>query len=155
MSLNWDISKVKNKDDVCYERKTIDGVEDDYLSTVTEQLIWSTMIVDLPGITEANAAEVWERINMYEMCCGPMRYNYDTETKKRTPVYFTKKDILNHVGLSTNVSSKTRKQFLTKLGVFAIEHATGKRRISDQNAKGPLVPDEVKPAGLESTQSVS
>jgi hypothetical protein len=154
MSLNWNLMKIKNHDKVCYEKRTEDGVEDDYLSITTDQLIWATMIVDLRGITPENAAEFWDRLSMYEKCCGPMRFNYDTETKQRTPIYFTKQDVINHIGLDTNVSPTTRAQFLKKLGMFAIEHATGKRRISTTNAKGPLVLDEVQPAdGIQPTQS--
>jgi len=153
MSLNWDLTKIKNGDEICWEERVEDGHKDTYLKVSTDQLIWATMIVDLRGITADNAAEFWDRLNMYEKCCGPMRFNYDTETKQRTPVYYTKKDIIDHIGLSTNVSPTTRLQFLKKLGRLTIEHLTGKHRISEQNAKGPLVADEVKPAGIESTQS--
>ena len=156
MSLNWDLTKIKNRDKVCYERRVEDGVEDEYLKISTDQLIWATMIVDLRDITADNTAEFWDRLHMYEQCCGPMRFHYDTDTKKRTPVYFTKQDVINHIGLSTNASNTTRKQFLTKLGKMTIEHHTGKRRISESNAKGPLIldPDEVKPAnGITPTQS--
>lgn len=155
MSLNWDLSKVKNHDKLCYEdRAEEDGSVASYLTTTTEQLIWSTMIVDLRGITPDNAAEFWDRLSMYEKCCGPMRFNYDTESKKRTPVYYTKQDVINHIGLSTNVSPTTRAQFLKKLGQMAIEHATGKRRISTTLAKGPLVAEEIQPAdGIVPTQS--
>jgi hypothetical protein len=139
MSLNWNLSKIKNVDDVCWERRTEDGVEDDYLSIKTDSLIWACMAIELSGITEANAAEFWDRISLWEQVSGPFRRNASG------PVYFTKRDIIDHIGISTNVGNKSRSFFLKKLSDVALEKLTGRRNFKLQNLRGPLLlDDEVK-----------
>jgi hypothetical protein len=137
MALHWNVEKVKDHDRICWEKRIVDGVEDDYLSVRTDSLIWGCLAVDLSGITEANAAEFWERISLWEKVVGASR------GRDGQPVYFTKQDIIDHIGLYTNVSNKSRAHFVKKLSSVALEKLTGKRKISTTPVKGPLVADEV------------
>lgn len=141
MSLNWNVSKVKES--VCWEKRTEDGVEEDYLTVRTDSLIWGCLAVDLSGITEANAAEFWDRIWLWEKVAGASR-GHDGQ-----PVYFTKQDIIDHIGLYTNVSNKSRAHFIKKLSSVALEKLTGRRRISNVAIKGPLVADDIATTTIE------
>jgi hypothetical protein len=137
MGLNWNVGKIKNQDNICWEKRTVDGVEDDYLATRTDALIWGCLAIDMSGITDANAAEFYDRINLWEKVAGASRRS------SSGPVFFTKQDIIDHIGLYTNVSNKSRPYFLKKLCSVALENLTGRRKISSTTVKGPLVADDV------------
>jgi hypothetical protein len=150
MALSWNVSKVKDVDSVCWEKRTENGVEDEYLAVRTDALIWACMAVELSGITESNAAEFWDRLSLWEQVSGPFRRTGSG------PIYFTKRDVFEHIGLYTNVSNKSRSFYLKKLSDIALEKLTGRRNFKTQNLRGPLVLDEevtIKHGELHSTVS--
>lgn len=101
MSLNWNLTKIRNRDVVCWER---DEHGCNNISGVTHTIILRTMAVDLGEVTEKNIDE-W----LFRMRCLARVYGDDGWTN------IVREQLQNHIGLSTNVSSKTRKQFIARM----------------------------------------
>ena len=83
MSLNFDLSKIENRQSVCFD-------EDGYMRPVTEAIIWTTMAVGMGNITEKNWTEFWARYEVMRRVDG-------------TKTFFQASDVKNHIGLHTNV----------------------------------------------------
>lgn len=108
MALTWDASKVKNWSD--------------QNAQISDQIIWCMMFTGTPAITEANAQELYARIHLMEHLQGTFLSNADTGE----PIYIGLADIKARIGLSTNVSSMTRGQFVKqKLDHFFAETLRG------------------------------
>jgi hypothetical protein len=72
------------------------------LSPTTSALIWSLHAVHVSRVSEKNYVMVFERISMLENVMGPaMRDGYGRAK------YMTLSDIHAHIGLYTNVATKT------------------------------------------------
>lgn len=80
---------------------------------VTDTLIFATMIVGMGEITEKNAAEFWDRLDLIQHLNGPLMDGTDSEGKS-TPVAVTFEDVQNHIGLRTNVALETWAKFLKR-----------------------------------------
>lgn len=103
MSLDWNITKVANKDTVCFNYpEGEDGPRQ--LRQITENLIWATIAVDLGNITAKNIDEWLVRLQIVARVSGS-----DTYTS------ILRSDLENHIGLSTNVTTCTRAGFLRKM----------------------------------------
>lgn len=89
MSLNWDVRDVENSDTVCFHE--VDGER--RLRPVTEALIFGCMGIGIGEITKNNWKEVHKRHCLLGGLMG-------------VPTKFTEQDIVNHIGLSTNVFPK-------------------------------------------------
>lgn len=104
MALNFDVSKIKD-----YQRVTTDPANKSKWHPVTDALIWKTMSVDLGSITEKNIDE-WEyRLKVLRLMDGP---EFEHHGKK---VCLTREDLEMHIGLVTNVTTKSRKQWLARI----------------------------------------
>jgi hypothetical protein len=107
MSLNWDISEIDDFKNKCvYQAERDDpsaGIKkgDDMISGVTDALIWATMSVGIPKITEENWQKFFARLNFYERLFSPWR-RLDGK-----PFYFKPEDVQMHIGLKTNVPPET------------------------------------------------
>lgn len=101
MSLNYDLTKIKDFKAlyICEENEQ----EECQLNPTTERLIFLSMEVDLGEISEKNVDEWLVRLEMMRM----------VGWAPRTPI--TRADIERHIGLRTNVASKTRAGYKTKL----------------------------------------
>jgi hypothetical protein len=110
MSLDWNLTKIKNSEEVCWE-KNEDGT--DKLNPVTESLIWLTMAIDIGSITEENQSDFYCRIAMYEKLFGTMLSYWKDSEKISVPI--TPEDIHNHIGLSTNVGKGTDAAFRKRI----------------------------------------
>lgn len=110
MSLNWNLSRIANKDTVCY-RDHGDGEQ--RLTSLTHNLIWSTMAVDMGEITAKTVDEWHFRLQCIALVYGDQGWSD-----------ITREDIANHIGLSTNVIKRTRKQFLAKMATVLERKAT-------------------------------
>lgn len=107
MSLNWDLTKIKDYKKVCWN-----GNE---MNPRTNTLIMMTMVIGIGEITEANAPEVFARLSFYETLRGAMM----GRTLKRgyKPAPFTFEHVRAHIGLSTNVFPKiSEAKFLSNVG---------------------------------------
>ena len=98
MALNWDIKEVENW-------KELD-------SSTTESIVWMAMDIGIGRINEKTIDEFIRRtmIVQWMMRYAPRR-RFDEETKKRTDIWITPKDIRDRMGLSTNVSKESKAWF--------------------------------------------
>lgn len=121
MALTWSIERCAEPPEVLRE-----GPE----FYITETLIWATIAVDLPGITEDNAAEFYARYHTWEQLFGPM-------TRLDGEDYFiTPKDVQRRIGLTANVSKQPRAKWLKRITDIALTdyHTDYKRQTSAVNA---------------------
>lgn len=91
MSLNWDISKVKNFEEM---QETESGI--------TDAVIWLTMAVGFGEITEDNVEEFAQRAALVQMVNGPWLVR---------GIYVTEEMIRRRIGLGTNVGNETWAQW--------------------------------------------
>jgi len=77
---------------------------DGNLTELADNLIWCTMIVNLPAITKDNLQEWYHRLQFYAKV-----ENY----KKLASI--TIQDLEDHIGLTTNASYKTWNEFAKKV----------------------------------------
>lgn len=96
MALSWNIEKCRD-----YKELTKDENR-----TLTDTLIWATMFVGIPTITENNAKEFYARLRLMELLNGTF------VSQKGKAYYLTLEDVERRVGLTTNAISLTRAQFL-------------------------------------------
>lgn len=119
MSLNWDVTKVKNHDVVCFDAGEHEGRS---LRVETHCLIFATIGVGLGRITAANAEEFAARLNILQDLNGALMGNAEGEVR------ITREDVLAHVGLSTNVPDESRSAWLKRV-------TAAKFAAADQKAK--------------------
>ena len=121
MALSWNLQAVKDQS-ICW----VEATEDDpnhgivkgekYMSPVTNALIWSTIAVDLPGITEDNAGEFFARLRLWERTFGAflIRAEVDGKRPEGAAAFITEAEVLAHVGLTCNVSPVSRAKWLKR-----------------------------------------
>lgn len=95
MALSFDLTKIKNSDTVCFDKKQ--------MRPVTNALIWGTIIAELGTITEQNASEFYLRLKLADAACN-------NEYKD-----VTAKDVRDHIGLHCNVADLSFAKFSQKL----------------------------------------
>lgn len=125
MSLNWDISAVKDGDELCWvtapEDMPMHGIKagERVMNPVTNALIWATISVDLRGISKDNAAEFFARLRFTERVNGPflIRAEVDGKRPEGSAAWITPKEVADHIGLVCNVTPLTRAQWLKKFSV--------------------------------------
>lgn len=121
MSLNWNVSKIKNVDEVVWEEAKEDvpseGIVkgEKYMSTLTNALIWTTMAIDLGEITKANIDEWIRRCRALEANDSPVLRQYDEATKKWVPLPVSREMLERHIGLTTNVPNTSPAKFDRKM----------------------------------------
>lgn len=106
MSLNYNLNEVLN-----WKQK----VESESGSANLYCLCMALMLVGISRITLANSQKVFNRISAFEKLNGSMRRRWDKEADKSVDVPFTMEDIINFIGLKTNVTDKTPAQFAKDL----------------------------------------
>lgn len=100
MSLNWEISKVKN-----WKQKKRSKRQ----RAILEALIWSTMVVGFYNITEKNYKRFYARLTAFEHLHGAFLMG------KKKPYYITLEDVQNWIGLWTNAGSFNASKFEQRL----------------------------------------
>jgi len=99
MALTWELTKIKDWKEVCWEPKDENGQT--ILRSETNALIWSTMGVGMGDLSKENAPEFVARLRVLEKV-----YGWD---EIPTEV------VLKHIGLTTNVFPiETRASFLKR-----------------------------------------
>lgn len=147
MALNWSVSNVEGWEDLCYFVAPADewtrGIKagDRVLNPVTEALIFSTMAVDLPGITRENAGEFFARLRFIERLDGArlIRAEVDGKRPEGAAAFITEDEVLAHVGLSTNVSPLSRARWLKK---FSHDLDRAALRFTEKQHKLEVSPEE-------------
>lgn len=108
MALNWNIKKCKNYKELTNNENVND----------TDAIIWGTMFVGIPTITEKNYKEFYARYHLMELIGDTFR-NTRTDDGKLEPYYLTIEAVKRRIGLSTNASKMTRAQFIKlKIGHY-------------------------------------
>jgi hypothetical protein len=115
MSLDWNVSRVKDWEKVCQ----VGEGEDLRWNPITQALVWHCMGVGIREITEKNKDKFFDRVQKWEKVHGPMLF----AGAGNPPLYITKEDVYAHVGLSTNVTDKTDAKFKKELAEDALEIA--------------------------------
>lgn len=96
MALNFNLNKIENYETLCLN-------EERCVKPVTNNLIWATIAVDMGAITSENWEEFHNRIEFGNRLC-------DWGFTSLTPEV-----VKAHIGLTTNVSTKTWGQFTKKV----------------------------------------
>lgn len=100
MSLDWNVGKVKNYRKLCFNA-------DNSVNYRTEALIEAThFIVGLDEITAKNAEEFFRRLSLHESTFGSLTFK-----GRGQPTPFTLDDVKAHIGLYTNASRKTKREW--------------------------------------------
>lgn len=107
MALNWNI---KNCDQsACWDKDT------GCMTPLCEGLIWTTMVVDMGSITEDKLEEFVWRLNFM------IRIGKSVVRKDREDTPYTLEEIRPFIGMSTNVATNTRKQFVKRTMDFLVQ----------------------------------
>jgi hypothetical protein len=134
MSLNFRLHRIRDHASVCHQTRTFDTLDDlkafvraeasymgphwaadedsrtaSRLSVTTNTLIWASLLVGLPEITEKNAERWYKRLATVEAHNGAYR------SRDGEDVLFTLDEVRAHIGLSTNVSTETDATFRAKV----------------------------------------
>lgn len=122
MSLNWNLTKVKNHDRVCFTnwKKDENGELSGTMKPVTNSLIWITMSIGMGEITEKNYDEFFMRIEILQKALDkPYLVSTSKKTGKHKPYYITLEHVKQHIGLRTNVfPMETRSKWMKRM----VEH---------------------------------
>lgn len=117
MALTYDLSKIKDKDNVCWEKDDDGTVK---MKAETHVLIFTTMSAGMPRITEKNFKEFFVRCDMLAQVFGaPMTRplalcSSDGTVLKETgkeDIKITLDNVRAHIGLATNAASRTTADF--------------------------------------------
>lgn len=114
MSLDWDISEVKNNDEI-----KADGSP----WVTTETLIWYTMAVDMGEITKENYDEFFKRVSIWETINGAGKRKFDSETNEYEDIFMTLEDVERRIGLSTNVITRDREEWGERIAEILFDRA--------------------------------
>lgn len=122
MSLDYDLRNMENREE------RFPAEENGDLNAKVQSLIWLTIPVGMEEITNANIKDFWIRADLWQKTMGaqfsravvgePAHFPPGTSDGDRTrwePIYVTREDVENAVGLHTNASRKTKTQFLRDL----------------------------------------
>ena len=119
MSLDWGLHDIDGWRTLCYE-----GEEDDRrMNPVTNTLIWETMSIGIPRITEKTWEEFARRIHISQQIHGGYIYKIEDHVKKYR--FVTAAEVKSHIGLHTNASSKTKTVFMKDIYFWMEKMANG------------------------------
>jgi hypothetical protein len=121
MSLDWDVSQVENYEEI------LDEESGEW--TITNGLIWRTLALGIPRITEKNWREVYYRNRVIDVLNGPAVFKFNEDGTKTNEI--TPSAIKRRIGLSTSVTKLTDKQFASNIGASLLrqEKYIGKHEI--------------------------
>lgn len=103
---NFDMKDVANYETVTTHPHDLGKKEKVRWHPVTHAIIYNMMAIQLGKITKDNLDEVYFRTRILQLITGAEFHWNDKD------VYLTKEDFELHIGLRTNVSDKSREQFL-------------------------------------------
>ncbi len=108
MSLDFDVSKIEDHANVTTAPHN--GFNDKpQWHPVTSGLVWASIPCGFSGITEQNLDLVWRRVSLWQAVIGAFQSGPEGD------VPTTKEDLRRHIGLRTNASGKTEKEFMETL----------------------------------------
>ncbi len=105
MSLNYVLAGIKD-----FKELTITDAQGGVkLKPTTHALVFMTMFVEMGEITEHNTEEFFTRAYIHEKCFGAL--NVKSVGDKMEDASLTYQDVIRHIGLKTNVSTKPKAHF--------------------------------------------
>ena len=113
MSLNWEVSQIKDYETVCWIGEK--GSMDRRMNPVTEALIFGTIVVGLGSITDKNVDEFAARFRIIERVHGAQLYKPGPDGKGRVDWYLSDEDFIAHIGLVCNVTNETRPKWAARI----------------------------------------
>lgn len=125
MAINWCTDKIaKRQGDERHHILTVHPLgrnepSENKWHSVTEALVDLSVACGFDEIRENNALEVARRIATYEKDRGTLLMTREGHEADRSPAPITFEDVWNHVGLSTNASTLSRKEFVQHYGRLA------------------------------------
>ncbi len=134
MSLDWNVSEVKNWEEVIrvpmnpdWTPEEVRSVQDNhdtwvddsgnpthYMSPITSALIWGSLLHGFKKITKDNYHEVWMRLAMEDAVQRQGRIFTRSEDRPRYRS-INLEEVYAHIGLTTNVSPVTKTEFYNRL----------------------------------------
>ena len=116
MSLNYDLGEIKNYDDLCWLPDEVgeDGKKTFSLNPVTRALTFHSSSIGMGEITKKNWKEFFIRVALYEAVEGASLHKTGA-SYPAIPRPITKEDVVNHIGLATNVSDISANEFHKRL----------------------------------------
>lgn len=117
MALNWDTEKIENHEEICWERReaTPTQAAGRYLKPLTEAFIWTSISIGIGQWNEVNAAEVYARLKIIEALDGSFIMRMNDDTGKFEQHRISPQDVIDHIGLSVNVSYESRKDWAQRI----------------------------------------
>jgi hypothetical protein len=127
MGLSWDITKVEDYKNKCWVPVEEPGkVEVSFqVHPTTDAIIWACMAVDMGSITAKNAEEFYTRYRMFSRAIGRDRERW-----------LTLEDIEAHIGMWTNVTTRTKGQFHKRVAEIMRDTAERVIRYERESAEG-------------------
>lgn len=117
MSLNWNVTEVKNYKRVVYKKLETDYPAEGFemkhyeMKHYPNRIIWATMSIGMSSITEENHVHFYNRLKLYEEFYG----GYYKKVRDSHKVDFTPlKEVQKMIGLRVNVSNISASEFLKK-----------------------------------------
>lgn len=101
MALHWNLTEVQNHEELVDENNW----------ATTESIIFYTMLVGMPNISEANHEEFFTRVHFYEKLFGSIVYMID-DNNERINYPITLSEVKRRIGLRTNADTMTKSKFM-------------------------------------------
>jgi len=111
------LGNIENYEEVCFDEYDYDKKEGT-ISTLTDSMVWMTMLVDMGQITEKNWEEFFLRTQIWERLNGSMMVKF--VEGEQVHIYITPQDVKNYIGLSTNVAYLSDAKFRKKIWDFTL-----------------------------------
>jgi hypothetical protein len=113
MALNYDLREIKGYKRRVYSRVKSESGETQYkMKSIPQTIVFLTMTVGMREITEKNWERFYNRAHLLETVHGS--FYFVTKRGKLVPKYISKEDIKSMIGLKTNASELTSRQFMKR-----------------------------------------
>lgn len=122
MSLDFSVVNVAN-----YQEVTTDPFDSKKWHPVTSGIVFLTMAIDMNGPTKENLDEFTRRATIWQSISGASLYDRDMGD-----LYLTRKDFELHIGLTTNVITRSKAEFDKKILKVLANQYEGKRLVSSK-----------------------
>lgn len=113
MALHWNVKAIEAREGAAFTWPT-DAHGEQRLNGMIECVIWATMFVGIPKITEANAEDFALRLRQWENVAGCI-------SSRSTPI--TAAEVRQCIGLETNASTKSKAAFKANVAQIAERNA--------------------------------
>jgi hypothetical protein len=113
MALNYNLREIEGYKRKIYSKVKSESGEIQYkMKDIPQTIVFLTMSVGMRTITEKNWMKFYNRAHIIETIHGS--FFFETKRGKHVPRYITKDDIQSMIGLQTNASELTTKQFMKR-----------------------------------------